>query len=396
MLRNASRPTLRLSLPALSLLLLLLGACEPPPAPPPPSAEVPVRTEVVEAETFRPALRLLGQVEPASRIALRPDVGGEIRYPERFAGGLRTGEQVRRGETLFFVADPSRRLALEEARLQAELAESELERARLGVQGGFLPESDLKRAEIDARLARERLEGAAADVERLEVRAPVSGVLRVDQRLAPGSRVGTATVVAWITAEGDLVVEAWVAASDLERLAAALSEGAGPGGGVPAELLERGSGDGGATLVGRGRLAELAREVGAGGVARAVIDVTEDLGMPQVGDGVEVELLLPPREDAVTVPERALVVHGSVATVYVLDPLEHGYRARSRQVIPGARHGGRVEILDGLSPGETIAVEGAELLADGMTAVDAAGDSEADRAEGRAEDRAESRAGDAG
>ena len=347
------RPTL---LPLLLLLALLSLACRQPPPQEPPPARVPVAVHEVEAAAFRPSVRLLGRVEPAARIELRADVSGTIAYPSRFAGGLRTGETVRAGELVFRVDSPEVELAVVEAELQSEAAEAELERSRQGVEGGFVSTATHKKNEIQARIARERLDNARNAVERLEVRAPVAGVLRVAQPLPTGSQVDPSLRVAELAADGDLRVEAWASADDLARLET----------GLLAKLEDPQDG----REVGRGAVAELARSVDDGGVARVVIGLEDDLGMPRVGDGVEVEVLLPERADVLTVPERALLVQSGVATVFLLEPAGDDFRAASRLVLPGGRHEGQVEILDGLEAGDKVAVEGAELLADGLAAFD--------------------------
>ncbi|MDA8021059.1 MAG: efflux RND transporter periplasmic adaptor subunit [Thermoanaerobaculia bacterium] len=347
-------PTHRLFL--LVLAPMLWVACQPPPQQEPPPAQIPITVHEIVADSFHPSVRLLGRVEPAALLELRADAAGTVAYPARFSAGLRTGESVRGGELVFHVESPEVTLAAVEAELQAEAAEAEVERSRQGVAGGFVSTATHKKNEIQARIARERLSNARAAVARLEVRAPVDGVLRVAESLPRGSRIDPSHVVVELAAEGDLRVEAWASAADLSLLET----------GLAVVLLDPKGG----RMVGRGVLAELANSVDDGGVARVVIGLGDDLGMPSVGDGVEVEALLPERQGVLTVPEESLLVQGGVATVYVLETAGDGFRAASRLVVPGGRHQGRVEILDGLEEGERIAVDGAELLADGLRAFD--------------------------
>ena len=151
-----------LRLPVLLCLATLPLACRQPPPQEPPPARVPVSVHEVEAAPFRPSVRLLGRVEPAARIELRADVAGTVAYPQRFAGGLRTGETVRAGELVFRVDSPEVQLAVVEAELQSEAAEAEVERSRQGVEGGFVSTATHKKNEIQARIARERLANARA------------------------------------------------------------------------------------------------------------------------------------------------------------------------------------------------------------------------------------------
>ena len=335
---------------------LILSACEPPPTPPPAPAKIPVTSEVLEMGPFRPTLTVLGRVEPAVRMDLRSQSGGRIRYAQRFAGGLRTGETVRRGEPLFDIDNDEVGLALAEAELTAEAANTAHDRARRGVEGGFLSPAELEASRIDAELAQKRLENARLQVERLRHSAPIAGVLEVDQTVAAGTDVRAEQLLARIAGGDGKRVEAWAAAADLDSLRP----------GLAAELLvskER--------LVGRATLSEVAGRVDDDGTVRLVATVDEDLGLPAVGEGIEVRVLLASRSDAVTVPIEALLVDGGVARAFVLEPAGTDYVARLRMLSTGGRDGERIEILSGVRDGERIAVRGAEFLADGLSAVEA-------------------------
>ncbi len=344
------------TLATLLTALALLG-CLPENYEVPEPAKVPVRSEVVATRPFQADLVLLGRIGPATRLELRSPVAGRVDYPRRFAGGLRTGERVARGELLLTITNDDARLRLSEAELAARLADTELARARQGVEGGFLPTAELKQREIDAELATERLENARLRAARLRVQAPTPGTLRVDRVLAPGSEIAADTVVADLLGDGMPRVEAWAAASDRDRLRS----------GLEVECLRPGTD----RVIGRGAVAEVAREIDRTGTLRLVAEMSEMSQDSLPGDGVELRLLLDLRPDAITVPLEALIVDGGVTTVFVLEPSGVIYRARRRLVQSGSRSDGRIEILDGLRVGERVAVRGAELLADGLLATEA-------------------------
>ena len=64
-----------------------------------------------------------------------------------------------------------------------------------------------------------------------------------------------------------------------------------------------------------------------------------------------------------SVPELAVIGEGDQRFVYVVDGES---RARRRPVRTGVRLGGRIEILQGLRPGERVVTEGVVKVADGM------------------------------
>lgn len=334
------------------LLLLPLAACRPPAPPAPKAAPIPVTTELLEAAPFRASMTLLGVVEPSAAVELRAPSAGTLRYG---AGALATGRRVAAGELLFRVESPELGLRVREAELQARSAANELERTRRGVDGGFLPEADLARREIEHELALERLAGAREALARLEVQTPISGRLKVDRPLLSGAELAAQTVIAQVDAEVGKRIEAWATAGDLERLAPGLE-------------VEGRSSSG--QLLGRGRLSEIDARLDEAGVARVVASIDEDIDMPAAGDGALLVVLLEPKAGAISVPSRALIVDGSLLSVFVLEAQGRLYEARARPVVAGGRQGERVEILEGLQAGERVAVDGADLLADGLPVKD--------------------------
>jgi RND family efflux transporter MFP subunit len=94
----------------------------------------------------------------------------------------------------------------------------------------------------------------------------------------------------------------------------------------------------------------------------------ENPGGWRPGASVRAELILSVREAALLVPQVAVVRRPAGEVVYVI---ENGI-ARERVVRRGERRGREVEILDGLTGDEVIAVDGAGFLADGAK-VDIAG-----------------------
>jgi multidrug efflux pump subunit AcrA (membrane-fusion protein) len=86
------------------------------------------------------------------------------------------------------------------------------------------------------------------------------------------------------------------------------------------------------------------------------------------GASVRAEVVLAVRKDAVTVPQVAVVRRPVGDVAYVI----RDGKAEERPVKRGLRSGTMVEILDGLEPGEIVAVDGAGFLTQGVS-VDIAG-----------------------
>jgi RND family efflux transporter MFP subunit len=277
---------------------------------------------------------------------------GRVLYPERFAAGLTGGVDVRAGEVLARISFGDADADLAEARLRVKTAESEVARHQRAFDAGVEAAVILASFKADLDLARSRLSAAENRLGRLALRAPLSGRLIVDRRIAPQSEVAAGTVLGRIAAVGALSVEGRAAAADRDRLHAGLAVRFGTSAGSTEET-------------GSGSVREVAPVVDAGGTVRLVIAVDDPTGLPAPGEGVEVRVALDRHEQALTVPEEALVVAESGSALFLARRGRGQMVAHRESVVTGARGGGRVEILRGLSPGDKVVIGGAALLAEG-------------------------------
>jgi RND family efflux transporter MFP subunit len=332
----------------LLLCLLTLSACAQAPAAVPEEAPAsPVRLETAKREAFQPELVVLGTVQPGGMAEVTVPAGGRVLYPAgRFAAGLVSGVAVRAGEVLARVSLQDAEAGLSEARLRLQVAESELARHQRAFDAGVEAAAILAATQAEADLARSRLASAQERLGRLSLRAPLSGRLIVDRRIAPASEVAAGTVLARIASGGALRVEGRAAAADRDRLHP----------GLPVRF---------GAAAGKGVVREVAPVVDAGGTVSLVAEVTDPLGLPAPGEGVELHVDLDRHEQALTVPEEALVVAETGSAVFVAERDRGRMTVHRRTVETGARGAGRVEILRGVSPGDKVVIGGAALLAEG-------------------------------
>lgn len=367
-------PKSRLTLPAVlrsigfaGLFGLVWGGCAQAPAPPPEEAPAaPVRLETAKREAFEPELRVLGTVQPGGMAEVTVPTAGRVLYPDRFAAGLIAGAEVRAGEVLARISFGDADADLAEARLKVKGAESEVARHQRAFDAGVEAAVILESFKAEAELARTRLAAAEGRLGRLSLRAPLSGRLIVDRRIAPQSEVAAGTSLGRIAAEGALAVEGRAAAADRDRLHAGLAVRFGREG----------------QEAGAGLVREVAPVVDAGGTVKLIVAVGDPTGLPGPGEGVEVRVALDRHEQALTVPEEALVVAESGSALFVARRSQGRLIAHREAVETGARGGGRVEILRGLNPGDRVVVGGAALLAEGdpIAALEEAAPADADAA----------------
>lgn len=176
-----------------------------------------------------PEHRALAQAVATNEARLAAEVGGRIE-----ALSPRVGEAVTKGQEVARIDAASYRIALEQARAQAELvenrirlAEAQLAQARALAGRGYtsadaqrVKETELAvhRSELDA--ARQSVAAAQLQLRRTVVRAPYAGIVR--ERLASvGDLAAPGTALLVLSAVGDTEIHARVPAAQVASLKAA-------------------------------------------------------------------------------------------------------------------------------------------------------------------------------
>ncbi len=332
-------------------LLILLAACQG--EQPPEVKGTPVKMETAVRGEFAPSLPLLGVVRAAQSVPLTARQRGVVSYPARFAGGLRTGERVTRGETIAIIRNDDVVSLQTQAKLQMDAAAAEFERKKRSHEAGIVSAADFSAAQVAAALAREQYANASRTAAELRLTAPAGGTLIVTKQVAPGTMVDPTIVLAEIAGGTDVVVESNVAAADRALL-------------HPSQVVHF-TAHTSPPWSGSGRIAEVAAVVDAAtGTARAVSTIDPTTDVPPPGSGVELQVELDHRRDVLTAPEEAIVAGSDGPALFIVGASEGpaGSRVKRVRVETGGRANGRIEITTGLRDGDRIIVTGADGLTD--------------------------------
>jgi membrane fusion protein, multidrug efflux system len=308
---------------------------------------VSVEVMAVEPQGFTDYLQVVGVVEANRDVTVSAEESGPIR--EILAD---KGSPVRAGQPLARIDDRLLRAQAEQAASEAALAAESWERQRrlweedrVGSEMAYLrARYGAQTAQAGARALRERL-------ERTVVRAPISGIL--DARMVEvGSMVMPGAPIARIVDVSSVKVV----------------------GGVP----ERFAGE-----VKRGAIAEIGIDGSAGGsfqgsisfVGAAVQDANRtfpiEIVVPNPGAGLKPGMVANVRvargslEQALVVPQEAVIRTESGYVTFVAREVAGELRAEARPVALGATQGNRVVIISGLAPGDRVVVVGQNQLAAG-------------------------------
>lgn len=348
-----------------SLLLMLgLSACNQPEEI---AAPTPPLTAILQLE---PAPLELSDVLPgrvaALRVAeIRPQVSGIV--AKRL---FEQGAEVKAGQALFQLnASPfAAEVAVAAAAVQsaaAGLAGSELQLRRLqqlqhtgAVSRQAYDEANTQhaRALADVAQAKATLQRRQLDLSFATVEAPIAG--RIDQTLvSEGALVSSADAqpLTRVQQIDQVYVDVRQSASQLQAITAE------PGSDIAADILDsQGQPTG---LRGKVLFSGISVEPGTGDVQlRVLVDNPQHRLLP----GMYVQARIPRAryDQALTIPQQAVVRHGDQTFVWLLDARQ---QVRQVAVTLGEQTGQYYRLVAGLSAGQQIVVAGLERLSDGIT-----------------------------
>jgi RND family efflux transporter MFP subunit len=269
------------------------------------------------------------------------------------------GDSVEAGKILAVLDDQDLQVARDAARAEvnrlqalAEHQERQVARFRQLYQEELVSQSQIEDAEAQATALSQQLSGARAQLVRIEldlgktkVRSPVKG--RVETRqVSVGDFVKIGDPMFQLTTLGRLRVHLPFPEEAATRLKPGLHvELSSPT--APGQVVQ-------------GRITEIRPAIGSNTRSVEVIAAISNPGGWKPGGTVDGKVILEERT-SMTVPEQSVVRRPAGDVVYAIED----NKAVQRVVKTGIRQAGYVEILSGIAPGETVALDGAGFLTDG-------------------------------
>lgn len=350
----AVRPLLW-TVPVLVVSALVLAACgqkEQAAVKPPGILVTTVEVGTATVETIETSV---GQVESLVEPAVAAEVAGRV-----LSVKVEVGDKVTKGQLLAEIDAEDYRLRQGQAqaeigRLTALIAQQERLVARYETlaRSDFFARNALDDAQAQLKALNSQLTAAQAqsgeaarNLARARVLSPVDGgVMTRSANLGDYVAVG-APIVRLST---DRLLR--VSLPYPEALAGVLKVG------LPVRLRSPAAPD----TVTEARISEIRPTVGEQNRALLVLVDLPNPGAWKAGASIDGEVILGRREQALSVPETAVVLRPAGPTVYVIE----GDKARAVKVEPGVYRDGKVEIRSGVEPGARVAVDGAGFLSDG-------------------------------
>jgi len=262
--------------------------------------------------------------------------------------GFDDGDFVRRGQVVAVLAQGQESAQLAEAQARQREAQQQLARIQTLKRRGFATQSSLDTQQAAASAARAQASGVRASIAERVITAPFSGYASL-RTISPGAVVSSGTPIATISDISTIKLDFPVPETVLSTLRPGLTIAA-----ISAAYPDQPF---------RGQIANIDPVIDPN--TRAVMvraHLPNGDGKLKPGMLLTVAIETWPRL-GLSVPELAVVGEGEGRFVYAVDS---GGTARRIPVRTGLRSAGRVEILEGLKPGQKVVTEGVVKLTDGM------------------------------
>ncbi|MCP1677029.1 membrane fusion protein (multidrug efflux system) [Natronocella acetinitrilica] len=305
---------------------------------------VPVEVVAARTSTVERTVTAVGTTLARESIDVVAEVPGRIR-----SINFEEGQRVSSGDILFELDRRREEADLRELQAQVRDAERRLRRSRALFEDNSVPEAQVDEDGAALETLQARLSAAETRLDERYIRAPFDGVTGL-REVSTGAFVSAGTPLTTLDDIGRLRLEFSVPERFLGLLRSGLA--------VSAESVG---------FEGRDFSGEV-RRVGArvDPVSRSVrvqSELQNDDRLLRPGMFMTVRMVLDRNDDAVLVPEEALLPEGERVFLFRIND----EKAERVQVRTGVRRDGLVEITDGISAGDLVVIAGLQRLRDGVT-----------------------------
>ncbi|MFO1070670.1 MAG: efflux RND transporter periplasmic adaptor subunit [Geminicoccaceae bacterium] len=302
---------------------------------PPGGFAIPVETAEVKAGPMQRRLTAIGTLRSGESVTIRPEISGRV-----VAIGFDEGGKVTTGQMLLTFDKAVSEAEIAAAQARVDLARSNFDRQSELAKRGSGTKANLDEANGELRSAEAALALEQARMSKLTITAPFDGVVGL-RNVSIGDYLEAGDEVVNIEQIDPLKVDFRVA----ENFLSAVGTGQAIDIAVDAYGMEKFKGEVYA-------IDPLIDEGGRSILLRARLPNTD--GRLRPGLFARVELVLQEKDDALQVPETALVPQGADQFVFkVVDG-----KAAMAKVVPGIRRDGMVEVLDGLKAADVVVTAG--------------------------------------
>jgi membrane fusion protein (multidrug efflux system) len=311
-----------------------------------PGGSVSVEVGKVVAMTLEDDAQAVGSLRSRQGVMLRPEVSGRIA-----SLGFSDGQRVRRGQLLVQLDDTLQQAQLKQAEAQASIARTNLQRNRDLVAQNFVSQSAVDQSAAVLEVAEAQVALTKAQLARMRIVAPFDGIAGI-RSVDTGDYVKDGADLVNIEDLSQVLVDFRLP----ERFIARVKTGQSVEVGLDALPGQRFT----------GRIDALDAVIDANGrslLVRARLDNPD--GVLKSGLFARTRIVFAKRENALVVPEEALVPQGGRQYIFQVIDGPNGKVSKRIEARIGLRLPGKVEVLEGLAADDLVVTAGQARLGHG-------------------------------
>lgn len=311
-----------------------------------PEAEVPVESvnvmvEQALLEDISEQAPVTGRLEPVEEVAIVPLAQGQVTQVY-----VSVGDRVSKGQTLFTIDSSSVAAQLNQAKVGVDAAQSAYDRMQTLYNEGAVSAQDLESVKTQYLSAKESYNQVAEVISNYTVTSPITGYV-TSLSVSAGSIAG-GNVAGSVANIDSLVVNTTVS----ENMAAKINVGDE----VDVYIAS-------VDQTFKGTVTTFSRIPSIGTLTYPLTITMAPDDALFAGMFAEVHLTSETASNTVTVSSEAVIIKGGRSVVCVIDPATN--IPAFREVSVGIDNGTRVQILEGLEEGETVAYSGQQFVREG-------------------------------
>ncbi|MCI0690682.1 efflux RND transporter periplasmic adaptor subunit [candidate division KSB1 bacterium] len=332
-----------------SLLSMLFLACDSAEDKSAADLAIPVVVEKVKRGPIASYVSATGTLRAQREERVVAEVEGVLRMAKNNGTVLVAGARVQAGQHLAEIENQEYLLnvRVESQKLAMENASRELQKQEALFKEGGVTEKELELARRNALDARLNYEAAQIKVDKLRLKAPISGFIANLQSNAEGTRVPVGFRLCSIMDYNTTVAQVNLPNTDLERVQ------------IGQEVVVSNYAIADQTF--RGRVTAIDPTIDPQTRTFTVtIEAANEKFLLRPGMFVKADIVIDNHANAVIIPKTALQTRDNRPVAFVVE----GASAALREVSTGIETREEVEILEGLAEGERLVVKGHETLRD--------------------------------
>ena len=302
------------------------------------SGPLPVEAMVISTEPISESISVTGTILPYESTEIRPEISGRMTFLN-----IREGAEVRKGELLAKIFDGDLQAQLKKLRVQLQIAEKTEERQRELLKINGISQQDYDLSLLAVNNLNADIELTKVNIAKTEIRAPYAGRLGL-KNVSPGAYISPTQVLTTISQMRPLRLEFSIP----EKYSSQVTNGMSIRFSVEGSDAEYK-----ASVSAKQSSVDLdTRNL----TVRALVSDADGRLVP--GSFAKVGIILGRNERAIMIPSQAIlpVARGKQVVLY------RGGDVLFKNVLTGVRDSANVQILDGLSAGDTLLTTGLMFL----------------------------------